>query len=294
VREPSPAKGAGGGLRRIGDVRKWLGISGAALGTDGVAARTFLYSFAAAAAIIGAVNVVNVITIQHEEPAYGLAGPIIWEGSSWLTSLLFFWISWLGYRVAPPFARPRWKLLIHILGALAYSLGHVGGFVLLRKLAYWAAGAQYEFGAFLPHFRYELGKDVFDYALNISMFTLFEHLLRQRRPLPSSPATFDIRDGAKITRAAVADILAVASAGNYVEFVLRDGRKLLMRSPLSAIEAELAPRGFVRVHRSWLVNAMQMTTLTPDGSGDYTVELGTLVVPLSRRFPEALARLKSS
>jgi DNA-binding LytR/AlgR family response regulator len=38
---------------------------------------------------------------------------------------------------------------------------------------------------------------------------------------------------------------------------------------------------------------MQMTALTPEGSGDYTVELGTLSVPLSRRFPEALAKLRA-
>ena len=67
-----------------------------------------------------------------------------------------------------------------------------------------------------------------------------------------------------------------------------------MRSPLSALEAELASHGFVRVHRSWLVNAMQMTGLKPEGSGDYSVELGALTVPLSRRFPEALAKLRAA
>ncbi len=65
-----------------------------------------------------------------------------------------------------------------------------------------------------------------------------------------------------------------------------------MRSPLSALESELAPRGFLRTHRSWLVNAGQMTALKPEGSGDYTVELGSVTAPLSRRFPAALARLR--
>ena len=53
------------------------------------------------------------------------------------------------------------------------------------------------------------------------------------------------------------EVLAIVSAGNYVEFVLRDGRRLLMRSSLSALEGELGPRGFLRTHRSWLVNAEQ-------------------------------------
>jgi DNA-binding LytR/AlgR family response regulator len=89
------------------------------------------------------------------------------------------------------------------------------------------------------------------------------------------------------------DILAIASAGNYVEFVLRDGRRPMMRKPISALEAELAADGFVRTHRSWLVNAMQVTGLAPEGSGDYKVEIGSVSVPLSRRFPDALAKLRA-
>jgi DNA-binding LytR/AlgR family response regulator len=88
------------------------------------------------------------------------------------------------------------------------------------------------------------------------------------------------------------DILAVTSAGNYVEFLLGDGRRLLMRSALSAVESDLADRGFVRTHRSWLVNEKAVTGLTPEGSGDYGVALGSLTAPLSRRFPAALARLR--
>ncbi len=65
-----------------------------------------------------------------------------------------------------------------------------------------------------------------------------------------------------------------------------------MRSALSAVEADLADKGFVRTHRSWLVNAARVTGLKPEGSGDWTVELGALEAPLSRRFPDALARLR--
>ncbi|HET7333927.1 MAG TPA: LytTR family DNA-binding domain-containing protein, partial [Rhizomicrobium sp.] len=110
-------------------------------------------------------------------------------------------------------------------------------------------------------------------------------------PQPVSD-TFDIRDGARLNRVKLADIMAVTSAGNYVEFVLADGRKLLMRGALSALESELAPSGFVRTHRSWLVNAAAVTALKPQGSGDYAVSLGGMEVPLSRRFPDALARLR--
>ncbi|MEI9887202.1 MAG: LytTR family DNA-binding domain-containing protein [Rhizomicrobium sp.] len=291
--ESARPKAARDGGRRIGDIWQRLGTSGALSGTDGTGWRAFLYTFAAVAVIVGTIDIVSVITIVHERPQQGLAGPIVWEGSSWVTWLAFTWIAWIAFRLAPPLGGARWRVLaVHPIGAVLFSLAHVAGFVALRKLVYWLAGTAYDYGAFWPHFAYEFGKDVFGYALMIAAFALNEHLLLLYAR--TAPALYTIRDGARITRVAFSDILAVASAGNYVEFVLRDGRKLLMRSPLGALEAELAPRGFVRVHRSWLVNAMQMTGLEPEGSGDYTVALGNLQVPLSRRFPEALAKLRAA
>ena len=270
-------------------------MSGDALGTSGTLRRTFLYGFAAAAAMVAAVNIINIITMGHEQPQLGLAGPLVWEGSSWASLMLFFWIPWIGYRLAPPFVRPRGWLLVHVPVALVFSLAHVAGFVALRKLAYWLAGDTYRFGAFVAQFFYELRKDALGYALFIAGFALIEHLLRQQQLIdtPGQTLTFDIRDGARLIRVSLSDILAVTSAGNYVEFVLADGRRPMMRSPLSALEDELGSRGFVRTHRSWVVNAARMTRLEPEGSGDYTVELESLKVPLSRRYPQALAKLRS-
>jgi hypothetical protein len=220
---------------------------------------------------------------------------VVWEASSWLTAMAFFWVLWVGYRLAPPVAPPRWKLLVHIPGIILFALGHVWGFIVLRKLAYTLAGSHYVFGSFWPNFAYELRKDAIGYLLFILGFGFIEHLLRQRQTAAEieQPPTFDIRDGARLSRVRLDAVLAIASAGNYVEFVLRDGRRLMMRSPLSALEDELGPRGFVRTHRSWVVNAAQVTGLRPQGSGDYAVEVESVIVPLSRRFPEALARLKA-
>jgi DNA-binding LytR/AlgR family response regulator len=47
------------------------------------------------------------------------------------------------------------------------------------------------------------------------------------------------------------------------------------------------------VHRAWVIHPARVTAFSPDGSGDWTVELGDLAVPLSRRFPEALAILRA-
>jgi hypothetical protein len=49
----------------------------------------------------------------------------------------------------------------------------------------------------------------------------------------------------------------VAAAGNYVELHGGD-RLLLVRAPLVAVEATLKPHGFVRIHRSTLVNRQRV------------------------------------
>jgi hypothetical protein len=286
-----PAKAPGDGSRRIGDVWQWLGISGDASGTGGTSRRTFWYAYAATAVFAGVVNLLNILTIHHGRPRLGLVEPVIWEASSWLSLMAFFWIPWLFWRLAPLRVRPRWRLLMHIPGAVLYALFHVGGFIVLRKFAYWAFGSRYVFG---ENFFYELPKDVLVYGLFLGGFALVGHLLRQQQlvQISGQTLTFDIRDGARLTRVRLSDILAITSAGNYVEFVLEDGRRLLMRSPLSAVENDLSGRGFVRTHRSWLVNEAAVTGLVPEGSGDYGVTLGSLTAPLSRRFPAALARLR--
>lgn len=61
-------------------------------------------------------------------------------------------------------------------------------------------------------------------------------------------------DGARIELPLLPEQIAwVAAAGNYVE--LHGGpRPLLLRASMAAIESALSPHGFVRIHRSTLVN----------------------------------------
>lgn len=54
----------------------------------------------------------------------------------------------------------------------------------------------------------------------------------------------------------------VGAAGNYVELHGR-GRVIVHRAPLSLVEAQLAPRGFIRVHRSTLVRRDTILRVRP-------------------------------
>lgn len=273
------------------------GVSGVFFGANGEAYRHFVLGALAMTGLVILWNTINVLTIFDDAPRLGVSAPIIWEASSAVSLVLSLWIPWLAFRFAPLDVRRLLRVAaIHLPAVLLFSLVHVTGFVLIRQAVYLAMGDHYGYGPLTEEFLYELRKDARSYILITAIFWGVGQFLRARGQetlAPSRPAVFDIRDGARLTRVRIDEILAVTSADNYVEFVLADGRRLMMRKALSAIESELAPSGFLRTHRSWLINAARVTALKPEGSGDYTIELGALTVPLSRRFPEALARLRS-
>lgn len=247
-------------------------------------------------AVTAIVVAVNAMTQLSDLPQLDPWEPWAWELTSAAAILGLAWIPWLATAAAAPDEvvaegwRPKVRFAaVHLTALLGFSALHVAGFVVLRELVYAAMGAPPY--AFDGRFIYELRKDFISYGALVATFWLLAHL-RRRRDEPVRPVSFDIRDGARILRTPLARISAVSSAGNYVEFWLDDGRRPLMRATMAAIEAELEPFGFVRAHRSWLVNADAVTALRPDGSGDWTVELGALEVPVSRRYPQALERLK--
>lgn len=306
---PRPARrqSAGAGRGSGGDDRAAIVTSGADRGASGVPRswrevlrqanpRDLRTAWLIIAPITAVVLVINSLTNLSDLPQVDRWEPWTWEATSAISILLSLWIPWLATAAAPPDEavgegwRPKLRFAaIHLTALVAFSALHVAGFVLLRRLVYAAMEAgPYVFG---DRFIYELRKDLISYGAFVATFWLIGYL-RRRRNEPVRPVSFDIRDGARIIRTPLAEIVAVSSAGNYVEFWLADGRRPLMRATLAAVEVELERFGFVRAHRSWLVNTGAVTGLRPDGSGDWTVELGAVEAPVSRRYPQALERLK--
>jgi hypothetical protein len=261
--------------------------------------RTFRRGLLVVAGLVVAFDTVNVFTTLQDRVGSGhpvsLWEPVIWEGSSGVVGIVLAPLVWAALRLAPP-RRGGWLRfsLVHAPATLVVSALHVSGMVALRVAAYASVGAHYRFGG-LARFPYEYRKDILSYVITAGVFWLVGEMARRRREeaAPQAPPTYDIREGARTIRARLEDIAAVSSAGNYVEFLLADGRRPLMRSTLAAVEAELGPRGFVRTHKSWLINAARVAEMTADGSGDFTLALDVgVTVPLSRRYPQALQRLR--
>lgn len=285
---------AGDARRDRRDARPGRGTGGARGVTNGER-----LAWAIGAVAILAVTTVNVFSELYEKPELDWWEPAIWEYSSAIAAIGLLFVPLLAFRLAP-LGRSPWVrfLTVHAVASVLFSVSHVVLFVGLRQLAYALGGERYPFDWSLGEFLYEYRKDLLGYTAGVLILWLLPVVLARRAPAPdarpaSDPALYDIRDGARLLRVPPGDILAATSAGNYVEFALADGRKPLARATLASVEADLAPHGVLRVHRSWLVNAARVRTVTPDGSGDHTLELeGGLVVPLSRRFPRALERLR--
>ena len=125
---------------------------------------------------------------------------------------------------------------------------------------------------------------------------LAESLAAIARSTPSSqpkPGTdrIAVPTGDKVTILQVADVDWVSASGNYVS--LQVGKKAwLLRETVSAIEERLGSHGFVRIHRSTLVNVQRVVELRSLDNGEFSVTLndGT-VLKLSRGYRAALDQL---
>ena len=66
----------------------------------------------------------------------------------------------------------------------------------------------------------------------------------------------------------LSDVVAVQAEGNYVS-LQRDGSSYLLRKSISAVAEKLEPEGFIRIHRSFLVNTSFVEEIRPYSTGEY-------------------------
>jgi two-component system LytT family response regulator len=111
---------------------------------------------------------------------------------------------------------------------------------------------------------------------------------------PSATSTVDrlpIKINGRIMVIRVAEIDWIEASGDYV--TIHSGSKTwLMRETIAAVELRLALSGFVRIHRSTLVNAERVKELRTEDKGEYIVVLndGT-ELKLTRHYRASIERL---
>lgn len=114
-------------------------------------------------------------------------------------------------------------------------------------------------------------------------------MMEQRRP-----ARLAIKIKGRILLLDAADVIAVEAKGSYI-LLLHTTNSHRMRGSISSMEEKLASQGFVRIHRSVLVNAALVEEIQPSSAGDYTLRLqGGREYTVTRSYKKNLRLLARS
>lgn len=121
-----------------------------------------------------------------------------------------------------------------------------------------------------------------------------EQKLGAERGLALPWAKIAIKDNKRLIFVSIMDILSIEAQGNYVLMHRRRGSTIL-REPISTVAAKLEAYGFVRVHRSVLVNGLHVECVEMVNSGDHQVVLcGDRRYTVSRSYKNNLLQLAAT
>jgi two-component system LytT family response regulator len=101
---------------------------------------------------------------------------------------------------------------------------------------------------------------------------LLELMSHLQTAAPQSSSNIAIKSNGRILFIDPHDLVVVEAEGNYVLLRQQTGSYLL-RESISAIAEKLKPYGFVRIHRSVLVNATCVQEIQPCNTGEYQLRL---------------------
>ena len=138
--------------------------------------------------------------------------------------------------------------------------------------------------------------DIVDYLLKPITFDRFfkaieRYLRNSDSPVsPSLPAINEtsglyIKSAHRNIKVNPDDILYMESLKDYVKIYTPDGT-ITTKYKISDMEAELAGKGFVRVHRSYIINLKHLTAFT---SSD--IEIGKVEIPIGESYKELVFKM---
>lgn len=83
---------------------------------------------------------------------------------------------------------------------------------------------------------------------------------------------FEIKKNGRLIKIAVDSIFLIKSDGNYLELFSEKG-KYLYRSTMNAVENEVSPLRFLRIHRTMIVNCIYIDIIKYQGNSVYKIGL---------------------
>ena len=135
-------------------------------------------------------------------------------------------------------------------------------------------------------------KKVFSKLPGLTEATTINPQTVAQKPVVEYKNRLVVRDPGRIRLIDVDTVNYITGAGNYAELHLCDGKTVLHRETMTALEQQLDPNVFIRIHRSSIVRRTFVSELRPNDKGDYTVilESGDLLT-LSRRNRDKIEAL---
>lgn len=128
----------------------------------------------------------------------------------------------------------------------------------------------------------------------IRRFVQIASEFRNARPDNAPPSAIDrlpVKANGKVMAVRVADIDWVEADHNYVLLHVRD-KSWILREPIASVELRLALSGFVRIHRSALVNVDRVRELRTRSKGEFDVVLHDgQQLKMTRNYRAAVERL---
>ncbi len=101
--------------------------------------------------------------------------------------------------------------------------------------------------------------------------------------------SFTIRDKGRDQVVHVDDVIFLRAEGNYLKLMLAD-RSYLYRMTMNAVETELDPSRFLRIHRSYIVNTLHIRSTRYSGNNEFIFSManGERIVS-GRSYKEQIA-----
>ncbi len=132
--------------------------------------------------------------------------------------------------------------------------------------------------------------DIVDYLLKPITFDRFlkaiERFLRSsNKTISSVPNSSEekfiyLKSGTKFFKLITSDILYIESVKDYIK-VFTKQKELLSKYKIGDLEEELTGKGFIRVHRSFIVNTKNITAVTAND-----IEIGHIEIPIGSSYKE--------
>lgn len=117
-------------------------------------------------------------------------------------------------------------------------------------------------------------------------------LLEAIQHLPQKQAALALPSSGGIEMASLEDIVWLESVNNYTRFHFANGKKILVSKTIGEYEGRLKEFGFIRIHRSHIINLQYLHKYHRDDS-NVEMKNGTMLEVAIRKKQELLDKLKT-